>query len=781
MPDQERRLILAYGEKYVNSLSKPQHGQPPEYPRSYDEAREHVVNQVKRSLEELAALPANKRLADEAVFCLRLHPDMSAKSYDPNQIFALVPELMNVGSRNYRVAANRVAATRRMSKKIETGENEVTGRLVFVRSDNAGFRRFLQVLETPERDLNRQFRHEIQTIEFFDLLRPEEQLAAFKQAWPDWKEGRVEMILHPSRHSQDELSSFIQNLVRGSGTATSGPNFSYYENGPMFASLRLDIDAIRKMSGANPLRTAQPMEFGVFEDLRASTGLRTPPPPTARTRSTIKVGMFDGGIHGGHELLDSHVEEDVALSTKTSPDPRYVAHGTAVAGAILYGPLNTYDVTVPLPSPGVSVVSFRVLPTLDKTDIDLYEAIDRIEAAVPARPDIKVFNVSFGPRGPILDDSISRFTYALDSLSTTHGVLFCVAVGNDGEAGPDLCRIQAPADIANGLGVGAYAETKDGKSHAPYSCRGPGRECAKVKPDVAAFGGCNANPMHLVSSRNGEKAISMGTSFASPLAAALCAKAVGGFDRSTPLLGRALVVHTSVHPQNTVDHLLGYGIIASNVDELLRCRPHEVTIVYQGSIQAKQSVRLPILLPPGVVTKGNITIRWTVATLPRVSPSHPYDYTSMCLEDTFYPNCYRFTYSPPEASSCLGTKPRALHNKNDKEEIDALIAAGWRKSQLPVSDSGATYKTEGDRRASDLKWETIVRREKRKRAESIDEPFLVLHAIPRHGVSEPLDYAVVVSVYAPAHNGDLYDAVRRAYPALLPVRLRTEVEVRIQV
>jgi len=173
--------------------------------------------------------------------------------------------------------------------------------------------------------------------------------------------------------------------------------------------------------------------------------------------------------------------------TGTPPAIDGIAHGTAVAGALLYGPLNDYDTSKPLPTPSVSVVSIRALPTSNPTDMDLYESIDVIEAAVPSRKDIKVFNISFGPRGPILDDTISRFTFALDLLAVTHKSAFIVAVGNDGAAGPGMNRIQAPADLVNGLGVGAFTERKNGKVHAPYSCQGPGRECGKLKPDVVAL------------------------------------------------------------------------------------------------------------------------------------------------------------------------------------------------------------------------------------------------------------------------------------------------------
>ena len=87
----------------------------------------------------------------------------------------------------------------------------------------------------------------------------------------------------------------------------------------------------------------------------------------------------------------------------------------------------------------------------------------------------------------------------LDVLAHSHKVTFCVAAGNNGEVAGEE-RIQAPSDMVHGLGVGAF--TLDGMlpKHAPYSCRGPGRECAKVKPDVAALGGCE-NIARSISSR----------------------------------------------------------------------------------------------------------------------------------------------------------------------------------------------------------------------------------------------------------------------------------------
>ena len=83
MPDPQRRLILANGEKYVMPDSKVSSGRPPEMPRSYGQARDLMRREMRAALDRFAALPPRQRYADEAVMCFRLHPDMTAKTYDP--------------------------------------------------------------------------------------------------------------------------------------------------------------------------------------------------------------------------------------------------------------------------------------------------------------------------------------------------------------------------------------------------------------------------------------------------------------------------------------------------------------------------------------------------------------------------------------------------------------------------------------------------------------------------------------------------------------------------
>lgn len=769
-----KRLILANGEQYITPVERRGGFGPTHFPRTFEEAKSLVETQVRASLETVAALPAKKKLQDEIVLALRLHPDATAKTYDPEALFRTVPDLRNVGSRNYVTATNDVASTPRIKKQIEQGLQTTTARLVFVRSNRQGFERLVRALHQPESEITEAFRSDVRRIERFDLLGADEQLHALIRN-NEWQSGRVELVFHPTSYPDTVQFDFLRQLLRGAH-ARKG-RMAIYPDGPAFVSCHLQRSDLEELSGVTALRTAHPLFFDGFEDLRTAPTAPLPPPVMNGLRSTIKVGIFDGGIDLNHAHLKGHAEEDRALCVKTTPDPRYVAHGTAVAGAALYGPLNDFDPATPPPAPEVSVVSVRVFPATDPNDPDMYEAIDLIENAVPARPDVTFWNISFGPRGPIWDDSISRFTFVLDSLAATHRVGFCVAVGNDGERTGVYNRIQAPADLVNGLGVGSFTKRNGQVMHAPYSCRGPGRECGKMKPDLVAFGGCDHTPIHVLSVVAGQKRLSRGTSISSPLVTAIGAQAVGVVERGTALLARTLLIHTAQHPQNDPDYLLGHGLVRSSLAGLVQCGEREVTVVFQGDLLATRSVKLPVMLPPGIVTTGNVTVTWTVGALPPVSPNHPSDYTTMCIEDTFYPNSLVFPLTNPDPKG--KPKIRHLHLHDDAAEVASLKAQGWKVSKFPVSGSGNKY--EEDRRALDFKWEPIVRRVASKRALSLHEPFLVLHAIPRHNAVGRVNYAAVVTVAAPKFEGDLYDAVLRYKPALQPIRLRTESEIRVKI
>lgn len=377
MPNEQKRLILGNGEKLVGITEKKGHGGRTELPRDYAEARDLVVNGVRGVLSHASALPRTRKYRNEVISCLRLHPDMLAKSYDPQEIFLQVPELRNIGSRNWKPKLKDVAQTKRV-KKQQTGDDGQVGlgRLIFVQSSEEGMGQFLRKLNERESVLSQKFKDDIRKIERVDVLAIDEQLQGFSS---EWKTGRVEIILHPSRHGSDEQLSFLNSLFNDLHLSRSKTRQAFYAGGPAFVSAILSREAISSLGDCNPLRAIHPLNFSGLPDLRRSPVFKAPPAPISKTRSTIKVGVIDGGIDTSCPHLQGHAEEDSSLSINTPPDARCVSHGTAVAGAVLYGPLEKHDPDLPLPTPKVSVVSIRALPTSDASDIDLYECIDVIE------------------------------------------------------------------------------------------------------------------------------------------------------------------------------------------------------------------------------------------------------------------------------------------------------------------------------------------------------------------------------------------------------------------
>ena len=209
---------------------------------------------------------------------------------------------------------------------------------------------------------------------------------------------------------------------------------------------------------------------------------------------------------------------------------------------------------------------------------------------------------------------------------------------------------------------------------------------------------------------------------------------------------------------------------------MLRCERKSVSVIFQGEINPTKYVSLPMMLPEDFEFTGNVKVEWTIAALSEVDPNHPTDYTSCCIDSTFYPDSFEYRWSDSDKSS--GHKPKFLRLGDDHEEIEELESLGWKRSEFPVSGSGNQYKNEEDARLN-CKWEPIVRCKISKRADGIYKPFIVLHAIGRNGFTSTMRYVAIVTVSV--KSGDLYDAIRSRYSALTPVRIRTQNEVRIEI
>ncbi|MEJ8548760.1 S8 family peptidase, partial [Brevibacillus borstelensis] len=474
---------------------------------------------------------------------------------------------------------------------------------------------------------------------------------------------------------------------------------------------------------------------------------------------------------------------NVQDAVSSHEDTEFMKHGNAVAGSLLYGNLQGYRSSETLPVPPVTVESFRVLPLSDPTDPDLYEVIDAIEEHVPKRDDIKVFNLSLGPEGAIEDDYISRFTYVIDRLSGKGERLFVVAVGNDGDH-PDVNerRIQAPADTINNLAVGAFTFESDGvKVRAPYSCIGEGREGGKVKPDVVAFGGCEQHPFHLVGYDGKNRMFDVGTSFSAPLVASKAAEIIGRCGVASPLIARALIIHSASHPNKKYDKELGYGVIPDSVEEIMGCSKNKVTVLYKQHMLPKQFSKLQIPVVSGLDYDGPVDIRWTIAIATTPNGIHTEDYTTNCIEDTFYPNINSYIFKAPKGSNSK-KKSTKLNIKTQQSEVQALIDQGWVPNKYPVTKSGNQYLNEQQRRAN-FKWDSVVKRDVSfNKYSELDSPYLILHAMDRNiqNAGDFFHYAIAVTVHYTDYQGDAYTETLRKYNKLQTIQVKSRNEVLIK-
>lgn len=757
----ERKLpIIGGGEKLIEPIKKKFAGGEVTYPRSFNEARELIKPKLDTISKQIEEIPEKNKM-DEIIITIRLNSKFLAKSYVPNVLFRQA-RFENVGSRRYEV---------------DKAGNDIS-KLHFIKTNVEDIRSLHTLLEENESHLKDSFKNDVRKIDDISLLSTEEVIQGFDT---DWNEGVVEFVLHPYEEDNELMILKFKENLSDLGVDLNSVKIKSYSGGPNFISAKIDKSVLNNIAEFNPLRTIHPLRLKYFPKFRGEAFTTRPThliPPRGSSLSQIKVGIFDGGIDENHPFLNGFSNENEEINSY--PERKGVSHGTAVAGVVLYGDLSQYEANHQLEDPSVFVESFRVLPLSSNSDLDMYEAIDFIEKIVPSRNDIDVYNLSFGPDGAISDDEISRFTFALDTLAWNHKKLFIVAVGNDGKEPTPYNRIQSPADLVNGLGVGAYTIDSSGnRIKADYSCVGSGREGCKVKPDLVAFGGDIVNnPIHVLAHSdsyvNGSDIIeSQGTSFSTPLVSRLAAEILGRCNRFNPIVARALMIQAARNPVgDKIDHDFGYGILNEDIEEVLNCSENNVTIIYSNSMNPTGLAKLPIPLPKNFNSKSSIKITWTIATASKANALHVEDYTESAIEDTFYPHKNKYKFSKK------GEKTQTINVNSSPLLAQSLISNGYIQSFLPTTSSPNKYKTEASKRG-ELKWDTIVKKWVSKKAESIDDPFLILHGMGRNGSTDRIDYSVAITISVKNYAGNLYQEILDSYNLLNPIDIRAKNEIMI--
>lgn len=752
MKANKKHPILANGQYYIEPLIKRSRGGTPSLPHEYEEAKFRLYSDISKIQDSIR--DSKEVFLDEKVVCIRLEPKYEAKSYMPNSLVA-ESGMKLVGGRKYTL----------------NSENKSKAKMYFVRTNDSELAKLKSKFETGKKDHVKKWKEQVCTIKSIDLLRPEEKVMGFSDSWEN---GTVEVVIHPLGEDYCKVIDRFFDIVK---IKKSEAVVRTYKDGLTFVCMHMDRESMALAQNYNPLRSIKPMNDDWEEQIRVSSMVAPAPKlPNTIMKSSIKIGVFDGGVQSGTKLLDPYVDNyDMVIA---APTEESLNHGANVCGAILYGTgLAGKMETDTVDNPVVSIESFRVFPSVKtdnwEADYQMYTTIDIIEKVVTERPDIRVYNLSFGPRGPIIDDEINRFTYVCDRL--TYDIndgdtnpLFCIAAGNDGTLESPFNRVQSPADMVNGLAVGAYTLSPlNDKYRAPYSCVGPGREGAKIKPDILEFGGHTDRPF--ISTKSGNLIMgTMGTSLAAPVVAGKIGRLMAASDQIVPHMGRALLIHSaeSEGSGGPVDNCFGFCL--DDVKDILNCSDKKVTILYEGEITSSATVKLPIFAPGISEIHGNADIKWTICTVVNPNINDPDAYTNNCIEDTFYPNDMKFPFRKGKIEKQLNLLKNA-----DIDLARELLNQGYIKSELPVSKPAKKHFAEADLRNSDFKWDTIIRKNISMRCSSLMNPFISLHAIGRDEYEhEKIKYFVVITIDVPKFNGSLYDYILQTYDNLMPIKVQ---------
>lgn len=775
------RPLLANGERLAKAVEPTMGGGGPKFhPRDIDVARQILMPQVEALYTTVTQIEDRLR-GPRIYFQATLLPNYLAASYFPGAILGEL-DLVPVGSRRARGTLT--------TKKQEREEAE-TKSLILAGTQESIER--LSGLIGSGPSTKSEFRA-IENLKEFDEIRlaTEEEvvrgLSALEDDAVDEDLALFEAVLHPSTQTPGHVLRSADDEVWGKWTefiqALGGEVVDDYRRelrGLTFVPVRLAPERVRLAAEFNPLRAIRPMPtirpLPTF--LRTAPSTVAPPSGSPHPVSDLPVAVFDGGVHLPSPILGSYVNE-IDVTSATAP-AGYREHGTAVTAAVMYGSPSS---GTQLNAPAARIEHYRVVPLPPGlNDPEIYWVLDRIREHVVSGG-FRIVNLSIGPAMATDDDEPDRWTTELDTLAYEKGTLFLAAAGNTGEedAATGLNRVQVPADMINGLSVGAcdLPAPDGGWQRSPYSAVGPGRDGGHIQPVGVQFGGkSDTDSPFLTIAQDGSLVPSSGTSFATPVVTSAVSTLTGylGVGRSTLNTLKAFAIHfAEKHPDGDAScYDVGYGRFPLDFEEFLNCTPNEVTLLYEGSVPRNLVVTAPLPFPAGIA-QGRIQIAWTLVVTSEVQPTEPSEYPMSTIELTFRPHSQRFRFTAQGEAA-------AIANIQDRTRVSQLLADGYTPGQDPVAKtlSPHAFGYESERREAG-KWETVKHASLRMNATSLLAPRLDLVQLSRDAgllnrTSGPLDYALLVTLRA-VKGVDLYDRARATFRAVAPIPLTQRVRAR---
>ena len=725
-----RNLLIANGQELIAPLSWPAGGGPKWHPYSIAQAREALHPQLSAVARAARASAPRYSPRGEITAQVVLHPTFLAKTYFPAAILRDAG-LTILGSRVAKVAP-RVPQANHPDLQ-DTAE-------ILVAGTAEDFETMDLQLRDPALGLGRQeqFTH-IETIHSYasqHKLRLDPDTP-----WPEF----VHVTLHAGENDVDILAAF-QTLVLQLGGVITPRGFRFVP-GLAFVAVQLPAGAVEELARFERIRLLRSMpqlrgELELTASLRRNFAKLALPVPIPLAQGP-RVAVFDGGTS---QAFGAHVT-DLAAANLPPASLGELAHGVNVTSALLFGPVDPKQAV--LPAPRCKIDHHRVLPSTDSPEQAL-DVLDRIVTALRAartagRP-YRFANISLGPVATFFDADSHAWTSRLDTELADGSTLCTAAVGNNGDLGGELARIQPPGDAVNVFAVGAADTRRKKWNRAPYSATGPGRRPGFVKPDVLAFGGSNGEPLPIFSPLAGSVVGVGGTSFASPLALrtaiGLDAQSQARFD---PITLQALLINGAEFRSRHKRTDVGWGRVPLDPDAVLYTPLDVVRVVYQGRTRPGHPQKALIPVPRGLPPGTKVRIGATFCYRAPVDSAHAINYTRAGL----WVRCYKAAGKP-----------------------------------LPLFGTGM-YKTEGDLRRDAMRWDTVLHNVRTVSADDLDAPYFHINYQVRDeseavrvedAVSMP--YALVVTLQAPGIV-DLMTRVQTEFPVLqtLPIEAAVSVPV----
>ncbi|MBX3448205.1 MAG: S8 family peptidase [Planctomycetaceae bacterium] len=513
--------------------------------------------------------------------------------------------------------------------------------------------------------------------------RPTVSPTELEEELESWMKTRRELLMQweeLKEKREQEVRRFVRELrgeILQPGSDELSADFVRLPDS-FTARVRLTGDGLRDLVLNFPyvfeVQEAEPIEIDLPVD--PVPGIDDPPTIFSPLGNAPAVCVIDSGIQEKHPLLDGAIDEETSRCFLPGESPSDVAdyyqptgHGTAVAGAILYGP--------EVPSGGTILADYwiqnaRVLNADCGMPENLHPAVATRRAVKhfhegPRRT--RIFNQSINTRNPCKLQHMSTWSAEIDLLSYENDILIVQSAGNipldddsdnqclrhcvqRGQTYPRFLlnpgsRIANPAQSLHALTVGSVARGMFELSEWRTFAQRPGDASAfsrtgfglweSIKPDVVEFGGDavvardnpgevrhgglvpECCPMLVRSTFGGPGPLASrersGTSFSTPLVTRIAAEIQSVIPDASAQLTRALIVQSARWPEESwfldetrkceLMRRIGFGI--PDVQRATRNTPHRATYITAEDcwIKAKDAHLYQVPIPQQVRASGS--------------------------------------------------------------------------------------------------------------------------------------------------------------------------------